>query len=75
MLGEEPVLDIECVFMFRGQVVPNMMKEHVSFEYFDVKKLDFMNNADDEKMVREFMGVKPESTIGGQRVEQFEWWK
>jgi elongation factor 1-gamma len=75
MLGEEPNLDIECVFMFRGQEVPFMMKDHVSYEYFDVKKLDFMNNADDEKMVREFMGVKVDSTISGRRVEQFDWWK
>jgi len=75
MLGEEPVLDIECVFMFRGQEVPNMMREHVSYEYFDVKKLDFLGNDDDQKLVREFMGVKVDSTIGGKRVEQFDWWK
>lgn len=75
MLGEEPNLEIEAVFMFRGQEVPFQMTEHVSYEYFDTKKLDFMNNDDDNKCVREFMGVKEGSTIRGGRVEQFEWWK
>ena len=75
MLGEEPDLDIEAVFMFRGQEVPFIMKDHVSYEYFDVKKLDFLGNDDDYKVVCEFMGVNLESTIGGRRVEAIEWFK
>lgn len=77
MLGEEPDLDIECVFMFRGQEIPFLMREHVSFEYFDKRKLDFLGNEDDQKLIREFMGVLPAqaSTVRGRRVEQFEWFK
>jgi hypothetical protein len=80
MLGNEPNLDIEGVWMIHNQEAggndfPSQLLDHPQLEYMFKRKLDFMNNADDEKMVREFMGVKPESTIGGRRVEQFEWWK
>lgn len=51
MLGEEPNLDIEGVWMFRGQEIPFMMTEHVQMEYFEKRKLDFMNNAEDYKVV------------------------
>jgi elongation factor 1-gamma len=57
MLGEEPNLDIECVFMFRGQEIPEIMREHVSYEYFTNKKLDFMGNEDDYNMICQFMSA------------------
>lgn len=76
MLGEEPDLDIEGVWMFRGQEIPKDMDDHPQFEYFDKKKLDFMNNEEDYKMIGEFMGApKNGGTAKGKPIQAAEWFK
>lgn len=76
MLGEEPSLEIEGIWMFRGQEVPEMMNDNPQFEYFDKKKLDFMGNEDDYKMVGEFFAApKSGGTCLGRPIKQQEWFK
>jgi len=76
MLGEEPNLDIEGIFMFRGQEIPELMNDNPQFEYFEKKKLDFMGNAEDYAKIGEFWAVGKEGgSVGGRPVKQQEWLK
>lgn len=76
MLGEEPNLNIEGVWMYRGQEIPAMMNDNPQFEYFEKRKLDFMNNDDDMKLVGEFFGAPKEGgECQGVPVAQYEWFK
>lgn len=78
MLDEEPKLEIEGIWMFRGQEIPAAMDDHPQFEYFDKKKLDFMNNEEHYKMVGEFFGVGKDlatATCMGRKVAEQEWFK
>jgi len=63
MLGEEPDLNIEGIFMFRGQEIPELMNENPQFEYFEKKKLDFMGNADHYNEIGEFWAVGKEGGV------------
>jgi len=73
MLGEEPNLDIEGIFMFRGQEIPELMNDNPQFEYFEKKKLDFMGNAEDYAKIGEFWAVGKEGgSVGGRPVKQQE---
>jgi len=76
MLGEEPDLNIEGVWMYRSQEIPPLMHDNPQFEYFEKRKLDFMNNAEDFKLIGEFMGApKEEGTMNGRTIQQSEWFK
>jgi len=57
MLGDEPDLEIEGIWMYRGQVIPEIMNDNPQFEYFHTKKLDFMNNAEDYDLIGQFFGA------------------
>lgn len=46
VVGKDSSYDIQGVWMFRGQDIPQMMKEHPSFEYNIWKRLDHTNAAD-----------------------------
>lgn len=46
VVGKDSCYDIQGVWMFRGQDIPQMMKEHPSYEYNLWKKLDHTNAAD-----------------------------
>lgn len=76
MLGEEPKLDIEGCWMFRGQEIPAEMLDHPQLEYFEKRKLDFLGNAADSKLVGEFFGCpKKDGTCLGRAVAEQEWFK
>lgn len=44
--GEEPNLDIKGIWMWRGQEIPQQLKDHAQFEYYNTKKLDIDNETD-----------------------------
>lgn len=46
VVGKDSSYDIQGVWMFRGQEIPQMMKDHPSFEYNVWKKLNHTNSAD-----------------------------
>lgn len=76
MIGEEPDLNIEGVWMFRSQDIPPLMHDNPQLEYFDKKKLDFMNNEEDYKLIAEFFGApKEDGNINGRPIQQSEWFK
>lgn len=53
VIGEEPNLEIEGVWMWRGQDVMPEMKDHPSFEYYDVRKLD-LDKSEDVQLIEDF---------------------
>ena len=76
MLGDEPDLNIEGVFMFRGQEIPELMNDNPQFEYFEKKKLDFMGNEADYKLVGEFFAAPKEGgQVDNRNIKQQEWLK
>lgn len=76
VFGEEPNLEIMGVWMMRGTEIPDgLAKEHPQFEYYKTRKLDPRNNADDDKLVRDFMGGKEEETINGLKCQTLKWQK
>lgn len=76
MIGDEPNLEIEGVWMFRGQEIPAEMADHPQWEYFDKRKLDFMGNAEDYALVGEFFACpKFDGVVTGRAVREQEWFK
>lgn len=53
VIGDEPNLEIEGVWMWRGQDVMPEMKEHPSFEYYQSRKLD-VDKTEDVKIIQDF---------------------
>ena len=60
ILGEEPNLDIEGVWLFRGKGIPQEMIDHPQFEYYTKRELD-VTKEEDRNLITEFWS-KP-STI------------
>lgn len=67
MLGTEPNLEIEGVWLFRGKGIPQEMKDHPQFEYHTVRELNVDNEAD-RKTITDFWAAKVGDTINGQPV-------
>ena len=75
ILGEEPKLEIEGVWLFRGKGIPQEMIDHPQFEYFQRRELD-VNNEEDRKLISEFWCAKEGSIIKGLNVQEckmFKW--
>lgn len=51
--GEEPVLEFEGVWLFKGDDLHKDFKEHSSFEWVEMKKLN-MNKKEDKKVLYDF---------------------
>lgn len=64
VLGEEPNLEIQGVWMTRGQDIGVVMVDHPQFEYYKSKKLDHTKAAD-MKMIEEFWCAKDGDKING----------
>jgi len=85
MLGKEPSLDIEGVWMIHNQEAggnefPREFIDHPQLEYMKKRKLDFLNNEDDYNMVSQFFGVhkndvQTETTCMGRYIMEAEWFK
>lgn len=85
MLGKEPSLDIEGVWMIHNQEAggndfPREFIDHPQLEYMQKRKLDFLNNEDDYNMVSQFFGVhkndvQTEATCMGRYIMEAEWFK
>jgi elongation factor 1-gamma len=74
ILGEEPNLDIEAVWMFRGKGVPQEMIDHPQFEYYTKRELDVTKEAD-RKVIAEFFCAKAGAKINGQVVQECKMFK
>jgi elongation factor 1-gamma len=46
IIGDEPNLDIESAWLFRGKGIPQEMQEHPQFEYYQKKELSVDKDED-----------------------------
>ena len=74
VLGEEPNLEIEGVFLWRGLGIPQECIDHPQFEYYKNRKLD-LDNQDDVKVIREFWGGKEGGEAHGMKIQSISWHK
>ena len=75
ILGEEPNLEIEAVWLFRGKTIPQEMLDHPQFEYYQRRQLD-VNNEADKKIITEFFCAKSDvTTINGAKVQECKMFK
>jgi elongation factor 1-gamma len=74
ILGEEPNLEIQGVWMFRGKGIPQEMIDHPQFEYYQRRELD-VTKAEDKKLITEFWSAKPESIANGLKVQECKMFK
>ncbi|PHJ25050.1 elongation factor 1-gamma [Cystoisospora suis] len=72
IMGESGDFDIEGVWLFRGQDVPSLMKDHPSYEYHTWKKLSPTDDKD-KKMVSDFWCACEE--IEGRPIADSKVWK
>lgn len=72
VMGENGNFDIEGVWLFRGQDVPSLMKDHPSYEYHTWKKLS-PTDEKDKKMVSDFWCACEE--IEGRPIADSKVWK
>jgi len=69
MLGDEPSLKIQGVWLFRGKGIPEEMKDHPSFEYYKIRELD-VNNQADRELITDFWSAKDGSILNGLKVQE-----
>lgn len=74
VLGKEPELEIEGVWLFRGTTIPQEMIDHPQFEYYQPRKLD-INVEADYNLVKDFWSAEEEGTANGQFVQSVHWHK
>jgi elongation factor 1-gamma len=74
VLGEEPNLEIQGVWLFRGKGIPQEMKEHPQFEYYKIRELS-IDNEDDKKLISEFWSAKVGDTVNGLKVQECKYHK
>merc|ERR1712032_667571 len=74
ILGEEPKLEIEGVWCFRGKEITFEMHDHPQFEYYEERKMDF-NNKKDFQLIREFWSAEIGKKANGMKIQSQIWHK
>lgn len=74
ILGEEPNLEIQGIWMFRGKTIPQEMIDHPQFEYYKRRELDVKNEAD-KKIISDFWAGKVDSIANGLRIQECKMFK
>ena len=69
IVGEEPNLEIESVWLFRGKGIPEEMTEHPQWEYYTKRELD-INKDEDKKLITDFFCAKEGDIVNGLKVQQ-----
>ena len=69
VLGEEPNLGIEGIWMWRGLEVSKQMKDHPTFEYYEAKKLD-TKNEEHAKLILDFWMKREGDQISGKTIQR-----
>ena len=69
VLGEEPNLEIEGVWMWRGMTIPKELQGHPTIEYYDLRKLD-VDNENDAKLIQDFWCRQAEEQMNGKKCQR-----
>jgi len=77
VLGEEPNLEIQGVWLCRGptDLPDGLRKEHPQVEYYKTRRMDPRNVPEDDKLVREFFGGNEGDSINGMTAQTLRWQK
>lgn len=75
ILGTDDKQEIMGVFMWRSVGVPQECIDHPQFEYYHKRQLNIFDNADDEKLMRQFWGSKVGDVICDLPVITCKWHK
>ena len=73
--GEEPNLEIQGVWVWRGNGIPNEIKELDSYEYHDWVRLDPKNEADRKKIEEYWTKLNEDEIVEGLRVRDAKYFK
>jgi elongation factor 1-gamma len=63
--GEEGNYEIRGVWMWRGTDIPQELKDHESFEYMTIKKLDPSNETDKNLITDYWLKISPGEIVDG----------
>ena len=74
IIGDEPNLDIESVWLFRGKGIPAPMLEHPQFEYYNKRELD-VTKEEDKQLIAEFFCAKVGDKITGKTIQECKMYK
>jgi len=74
VLGEEPNLEIEGVWLFRGTTIPQEAIDHPQFEYYKQRRMD-LNDPADVALLRAFWGAKEGEMVNGMKAQSVMWHK
>lgn len=68
--GEEPNLDIQGVWMWRGLEIPQQLIDHPQFEYYNTKKLD-IDNPEDQAYIKDIWCAKDGPLADGTAIQNW----
>jgi elongation factor 1-gamma len=71
ILGEEPSLEIQGVWLFRGKGIPQELKDHPQFEYYKIRELS-VDNEDDRNLISEFWTAKQGDVANGLKIQEIK---
>jgi len=69
MLGDEPSLEIEGVWLFRGKGIPQEMHDNPQMEYYKTRELN-IDDATDLQLITDFWSAKVGEKVIGQTVQE-----
>jgi elongation factor 1-gamma len=69
VLGEEPNLEIEGVWLWRGQEIMPEMNDHPQFEYYKTRKLDH-TKAEDSTLITDFWTGAEGDLMNGKKCQR-----
>merc|ERR1719389_1516277 len=73
ILGTEQKQEIMAVFMWRSTGIPQECNDHPQFEYYKTRKMDIFDNAEDDKLIREFWGSSEGTMAAGMECLSCKW--
>jgi elongation factor 1-gamma len=74
VFGEEPKLEIQGVYLWRGTGVPQEMRDNPQFEYYNTRKLDHTKE-EDKNLVAEFWGSNVGDVVNGLKCQERKYLK
>ena len=69
VLGDEPNLEIEGVWLGRGTGIPQEAIDHPQFEYYKVRELN-VDSEEDRKLITDFWCAKAGEIVNGLKVQE-----
>lgn len=73
--GEEPNLEIQGVWVWRGVGIPNEVKDLPNYEYHEYTKLDLNNEADRKKVEEYWTKLNEDDVVDGFRAREVKYFK